>query len=193
MAHLPVLSLHTHAKQRSQVCKRLSGKPSRLSCIKVIGQVCRLLLIRLPMKLFAAREDDAHQGWVWLQRSSLPARSVIKIRNPMNGNCVYCEALQIDDNFLKNYNQSPRFTITQPSDTIVIGAWYRAMLGGIQSQAELPLEITTCNSWWGQFKYCTGHPQVVVRLATWLGGIGLLLGLIGLVLGIISIWSPMTQ
>ncbi len=140
------------------------------------------------MKIFAARDEDAHQGWVWLQEASLPARSVIKISNPQTGKSVYCEAMQIDTNFLTQYNQAPRFTIDEPSKALVIGAWYRAGLGGIQSQTEASLNVSACNSWWGRFKACTGHPQVVVRLATWLGGIGLALGIAGLILGIISIW-----
>jgi len=141
------------------------------------------------MKLFAALEEDAHQGWVWLQRNSLPARCVVKVKNLQNSRSVYCEALQIDDNFLKQYNQSPRFTITQPSEALVIGAWYRAGLGDVQTQSKVPLEVSACKSWWGQYKACTGHPQVVVRLPAWLGGIGFVLGVIGLILGIISIWT----
>jgi hypothetical protein len=139
------------------------------------------------MKLFAAREEDAHQGWVWLQDATLPARSVVKIENLLSGKSVYCEALQIDDNFLKQYNQSPRISITDAAGALVIGAWYRAGLGGIESQTEVNLRVSQCNSLWGQFKACTGHPQIIVRLAAWLGGIGLLLGIIGLVLGVISV------
>ncbi len=140
------------------------------------------------MKIFAAREEDAHQGWVWLQEVSLPARSVVKITNRNSKKTVYCEAMQIDTNFLKLYNQSPRISIKEPANALVIGAWYRAGLGGIQSQSDVALEVSACNSWWGRFKACTGHPQVVIRLAAWLGGIGLVLGVVGLILGIISIW-----
>lgn len=155
---------------------------------EIVANCCLLSNHRHSLKLFAAREDDSHQGWVWLQRSTLPARSIVKIKNSNNGKQVFCEALQIDDNFLRSYNQSPRLTIDQPSEVLVIGAWYRSGLGAIHSQEELPLEIEECNSLIGRFKACTGHPQVVVRLATWLGGIGLVLGVIGLALGILSIW-----
>lgn len=140
------------------------------------------------MMLFAAREDDAHQGWVWLQDATFPARAVVKIVNSANGKKIYCEALQIDLNFLKQYNQSPRFSITNASNTLVIGAWYRASLGNLHSQKEVNLQVFQCNSWWGRFMACTDHPQVVVRLAAWLGGIGLLLGIIGLLLGVLSVW-----
>jgi hypothetical protein len=140
------------------------------------------------MEIFNAREEDAHQGWVWLQNASLPARGVIKITNPNTRKSVYCEALQIDANFLKSYNQSPRRTITKPEETLVIGAWYRAGLGEIGTRVEIPLTVCASNSWLGQFLASVGHPQVVVRLAAWLGGTGLILGVIGLILGIVSLW-----
>jgi hypothetical protein len=137
------------------------------------------------MKVFAAREEDAHQGWVWLQRPELPSRCVVRISN--GSRHVYCEALQIERNYVTQYNQPPRFSITDPSSSIVLGAWFRAKLGGLQPQTDVPLDIKPCRSWWAQFKACTDHPQVVVRLAAWLGGLGLLLGIIGLALGVISL------
>lgn len=139
------------------------------------------------MEIFTAREEDAHQGWVWLQNASLPPRGVIKITNPSTRKSVYCEALQIDANFLKTYNQSPRRTITKPKETLVIGAWYRTGLGVNGTRVEIPLTVCASNSWIGQFLACVGHPQVVVRLAAWLGGTGLILGVFGLILGIASL------
>lgn len=140
------------------------------------------------MKIFASLNEDAHQGWVWLHDPALPPRSVVKIKNYQSGEVIYCEALQIDDNFLTQYNQHPRHSITSPSNSIVVGAWYRAKLGGIKTQSDIHVKVSACNSWYGQFRACIDHPQIVVRLASWLGGIGLALGLIGLVLGIFSIW-----
>ena len=142
------------------------------------------------MKLYAALLDDAHQGWVWLQNPALPARSVVKISNPANGKSVYCETLQIETNFLAQYNQSPRYNIKDPSSSLVIGAWYRAALGGLQAQTEVSLSVTPANSWWGKFGACIHHPQIVVRLSAWLGGIGFVLGIIGFVLGVLSVWPP---
>jgi hypothetical protein len=138
------------------------------------------------MKIFAALHDDAHQGWIWLQDARLPARCVVKISNPINGKSVYCEALQIDTNFLVKYNQSPRFNITDPASSLVVSDWFRAKLGGLSTQANTALIIKPSESWRGRFKACTDHPQIVVRVAAWLGAIGLILGIVGLILGVLS-------
>lgn len=139
------------------------------------------------MLIFVAREEDAHQGWVWLKRPEFPARSIVKITNPATGRSVHCEALQMDTNFLNEYNQSPRYSITEPSDSLVISGWYRSALGGLTPQSDSLLEIKQSNSWWGHYKSCADHPQIVVRLATKLGGMGFLLGIVGLILGIASL------
>ena len=107
------------------------------------------------MKIFAALHEDTQQGWVWLQDPSLPPRSVVKIKNTVNGKVVYCESLQIDNNFLTAYNQPPRITISDPHDVIVINAWYRAGLGGLSTKSDIPLSIKSRNSWLGKFKACT--------------------------------------
>lgn len=138
------------------------------------------------MRIYAAREDDAHQGWIWLKQPGLPQRGVVCIVNPANKAKVHCEALQIERNFLERYNQAPRWTINDPESALVIGEWFRAKLG-IKTQEDVQLQIRPCNTWRGQFEACTDHPQVVVRVAAWLGFVGLVLGLIGLVLGIISL------
>ena len=102
---------------------------------------------------------------------------------------AYCEALQIDKNFLSLYNQSPRITIHNTQTALVINSWYRAALGGLSTQSEVTLNIKHSNCWWGKFKACTDHPQIIVRVAAWLGAIGLFLGSVGLVLGVLSLCS----
>jgi hypothetical protein len=140
------------------------------------------------MKLFAAREEDAHQGCVWLQNAAFPGRCVVKITNLANRKSIYCEALQIESNFLSQYNQRPGFPIKDPASSLVIGAWFRGCLGGLKPRSEISLKIMPCRSRWAPFKSCTHHPQVVVRLSAWQGGIDLILGIIGLVLGAVSLW-----
>lgn len=141
------------------------------------------------MKLFAALREDTQQGWVWLQHPRFSARSIVKITNLENGKSIYCEALQIDQNFLSAYNQSPRISISNPQGALVINDWYRAALGGLSTQADVPLTVKSCNSWLGHFKACTHHPQTVVRVAAWLGLISVVLGLLGAVLGAASLWA----
>lgn len=140
----------------------------------------------MSFKIYAAREEDAHQGWVWLQQPGLPPRGVVCIVNPATKVKVHCEALQIDSNFLDRYNQPPRLTINDPASALVISEWFRAKLG-IKTQEHAQLQIRPCKNWFGHFKACTDHPQVVVRVAAWLGGIGFALGIVGLVLGFISL------
>lgn len=139
------------------------------------------------MKIYAARDEDIHEGWVWIRNPSLPPRAVVRITNPATGRAIYCEAMQVDENFLRLYNKPPRVLITAPQDVLVIGAWYRAALGGLVPLSDVPLRIETRNSWVGQFRACIHHPQAVVRLGAWLGGLGLVLGLLGLGLGVLSL------
>ncbi|TXH48362.1 MAG: hypothetical protein E6Q87_06245 [Cellvibrionales bacterium] len=141
------------------------------------------------MKLFAALREESQQGWVWICDKNIPARSIVKITNLSNGNVIYCEALQIDENFINIYNQSPRIKIKNPNDSIVINSWYRAALGNPLSQSDAALVIKSSNNLWGKFKACTDHPQVSVRLTTWISTISLLLGIFGFALGLLSVQS----
>lgn len=141
------------------------------------------------MKIYASLADDISEGFVWLERTEFPSRCIVKIANRENGRSAYCEALQIDDNYLRNYNQAPRITIDTPKSSVVINSWYRARLGDIGTSREYDLEIATANWWWGKLRACMQHPQIVVRVAAWLGLIGVVLGILGVVLGAISLRS----
>lgn len=125
---------------------------------------------------------------MWLHKPGLPPRCVVKIKNPENGRIVFCEALQFDDNFLQQYNQDSRHKIDSKESSIVMSGWYRARLGGLETQREYALEITDAHSCWGKMRTCMHHPQTVVRVAVWLGLLSLALGLVGMVLGIVSVW-----
>lgn len=61
----------------------------------------------MEYRVLAAIRDDLNQGWVWVTNSGLDSRSVVKITNKKNGKSVYCECLEIDDNYLLNYNNPP--------------------------------------------------------------------------------------
>jgi hypothetical protein len=143
-------------------------------------------------RIFAAHHDDMHEGWVWLQCPCLPPRSVVKITNAANRKSVYCESLQIDDNFEREYNapaeegRPQRYPIADRASTLVIGAWYRAGLGELPTQENASLTIRAANGPWGHVWAGLGHPQAVARLAT-------KLGLIGVVLGLIALWPAIKE
>jgi hypothetical protein len=131
-------------------------------------------------KVLASTRTDMNEGWVWLSNRSYAPRSIIKIKNKSNGAVVYCEALEIDDNFTQEYNQPPRCNIDPADKTIIMNGWYRKRLGGIATKKSHDLEVSEANGFRGRFRASTEHPQVVVRLATWLGVISVALGIVGI-------------
>jgi len=139
------------------------------------------------MKIYASLDEDIGEGFVWLQKPGLPTRGIVRITNADSGRNIFCEALQFEKNFLEKYNQSPRFVIERPDLSIVMSGWYRTRLGDLQTQREYPLEIATADSWYGKIRACTHHPQVVVRLAVWLGVLSVVLGIAGVLLGVASV------
>lgn len=142
------------------------------------------------MRIYAAMNDDISEGHVWIEKDGLPSRGIIKITNPENNRNAYCEALQFDRNFLNEYNKSPRISIEKPASAIVMGSWYRNRLGELETQRDYPLKIAKANSWWGKLRASMQHPQIVVRVAIYLGIVSVCLGLLGVVLAIIPTTVP---
>lgn len=151
------------------------------------------------MTVYAAMKDDAHQGWVWLKDSNLQQRSIIKIISTINNKkrSVYCEALQIDENFIDNYNDSSERRVnikkSNVENVIVIGEWYREKLGGINTKSEIQLEIVPANNKFGKLQASRDHPQAVVRQGIALGLLGAVLGIAGAVLGMLSLYLAMSS
>jgi superoxide dismutase len=137
----------------------------------------------MKYRVYAARTEEIGAGWVWIGKPPASSRCIVKITNRQKHATVICEALQIDKNFLNGYNRCGRIRIDQPDSAIVINAWYRHHLGEIPTKSEQELTITPCNI--GQIRACLQHPQVVVRLATWLGIISVVLAVVGVVLGVL--------
>lgn len=137
-------------------------------------------------KVLAATRADMNEGWVWLSshEHEFSPRSIIKIRNRSNNMIVYCEALKIDENFINEYNKLPRTPINRNENTIVINGWYRKHLGEVETKQIHDLEISEANRFLGKFRASTGHPQHVVRLATWLSLISFGLGILGICLAL---------
>jgi hypothetical protein len=144
-------------------------------------------------KIYNALKEDVNQGWVWLGDSHLKDRSVVKLSVKATSKHVYCEGRRIDENFLNDYNEDgkPRNKIGDPQSALVVADWYRKRLGDLETGIELEIEVqevrkVICGTY-GRVRACLDHPQVVVRLATWLGLWGFGLGLIGVILGIIPL------
>lgn len=137
------------------------------------------------MKVLAATRNDMNEGWVWLSETKLPPRSIVKIQNKNNKKTIYCEGLKIDSNFIKEYNQSHRININPNEPTAVINGWYRSHLGNIETKQKHELIITEVNSYWGKLRACTDHPQIIVRLATWLAVLSVALGALSIFLALV--------
>lgn len=138
------------------------------------------------MKVYAALYNDVSEGTVWLDSPGIEARDIVKITNTANGKSVVAEALKIDANYRRLYNNSGRFHIGEPSDSLVMSNWFRAKLGGIETQRDYPLSVRKVKFFGGP-RATRLHPQVTVRVAFWLGCLGVIIALIGIVPSIVDL------
>ena len=125
---------------------------------------------------------------MWLSQPKYPSRCVVKITDRLSGNSVYCEGLQIDNNFIGRYNGGRRHKIEDEdvSTALVVNEWYRRRLGDMETQQERDLEITISDCYRGRLLACMQHPQNIVRVATWLGIVSVALGIFGFLFGIVG-------
>ena len=147
----------------------------------------------MKFTIYAAKIEDISQGWVWLGvEDKLAQRSIIRLSTSIDGNrkSVYSEALKIDDNFLRDYNQQGggRIAIGNPRAALVISEWYRSRLG-LQTRTDVEIDWKAADNFWGQVRACLDHPQIVVRLPTWLGVLGTILGIVGIILGAVPLFK----
>ena len=138
----------------------------------------------MEYRVLASLRDELNQGWVWVTNSGLDSRSVVKITNKKTKKSIYCECLEIDDNYIFVYNNRPRENIDENKATITISGWYRKRLGGIKTKTNQELEIRAANGWLVKLRANLQHPQVVVRMATWLAIISVGLGALGVCLSL---------
>jgi hypothetical protein len=139
--------------------------------------------------IHAALKEDINSGWVWINQPDFTQRAIVCIKNTASSNKVYSEVLRIDKNFLGDYNtkDSGRIFINNNVPSIVANEWYRKKLGGILSKTNLELEITSADNCIGRLFSCFQHPQIIVRVATWLALISVVEGILGTILGVISL------
>jgi hypothetical protein len=135
----------------------------------------------MKLRVYASLAEDINNGWVWVPECLTQKRSVVKITNIDSGKKIYCEVLPISDNFKIRYNEGNRtFKISDKEISIVINEWYRHKLCINKTQEEYNFEVMVSDNYLGHIMASLHHPQVIVRIATNLGILGLLLGVIGL-------------
>jgi len=135
---------------------------------------------------FISRHEDIEAGQIWLYPYCLRRREVVKVTCSLTQRSIYCEALEIDEDFRWVYERFVEEKLPQlgSSNVVVMNRWYRDKLG-LESPAkvkEVDLEINRapCGlALYFSVRACLMHPQIVVRVATLLGLLGVLLGLIG--------------
>lgn len=137
----------------------------------------------MQYKVLAALKDDMNQGWVWISHPQILSRSIVEIKNKGNGKSVYCEALQIDENYKFAYKNGWTCELPKSEAVITVNAWYRNKLKLTQTNQDYELGVSAENHLYGKLMANFQHPQVVVRVAMWLGCISVALGIIGVCLG----------
>lgn len=146
----------------------------------------------------AALSEETNSGWVWMQvhGKSFAPRTIVRIERRAGSRTLstYVEVRKIDDNFRSNYNSdSKRISIVEKHDTLVMAEWYREAL-------RIPCTTSPDNKTgtvalafacsrlpvWGSLRAACHHPDLVVRLGTRLGMVGVCLGVVGLWLGLLG-------
>lgn len=139
-------------------------------------------------RVLPALRADLNEGWVWVAIKNSDPRPIIRITNQADGKRIYCECLEIDNNYLNEYNQPSRYQISNTESVVTMNDWYRKKLGNLEKNREYKLEIEEKNGPWGKLLACLHHPQTIVRVATRLGLWSVVLGGVG-VLGVVyTIW-----
>lgn len=139
----------------------------------------------MKLKVFAALSEDINNGWVWIPENLIVERTIIRVKNSTSGKVIYCEALQIGDNYIKRYNANDHtHRISDKNKSIVISEWYRKKLGIPRTQLEEELEIVDTDNPWGRLRASLHHPQIVVRVAMELAILSVVLGALGIALAL---------
>lgn len=142
----------------------------------------------MKLRVFASLSEDINNGWVWVPESLVGERTVVRIKNNESVKVVYCEALQIGENYLNRYNTNDRtYRITDRNRSIVMNEWYRKKLGITTTQTAIEFDVVKKDNPWGHLRASLHHPQIVVRLAMELAILGFALGMVGAYLGWLGI------
>lgn len=159
-------------------------------------------------EVYAALNEEADKGLVWMFDTSLESGRTIILERPkakkwhLFKRRVYCTYRAMDHNFVVRYNEQKHTRKIDPDDSwlcspavaykkdsdrkklesiIVINEWYRNALGGLIRGKRVRLVVR--KPWcppWANLRATCHHPDPGVRVATRLGVLGTWLGIIGL-------------
>lgn len=143
-------------------------------------------------KCRVALVENIEAGFVWIGKPKVESRTIVRINNcKKNGKVVYCQALNIDNNFVKKYNEEKSTTtIKKDGDYIVANKWYRDKLG-IEKNKEAKLLIRTkgkTQKFWWAYKAARSHPENSIRLSALLAILSLFLGVVGMIMGVVALY-----
>jgi len=142
--------------------------------------------------ILPALKEDINSPFVWITDNNLSSRSIIKLKNAIVDKCIFCEALVIDENFIKQYNNSKQtYKIFPDKNILVINEWYRNKILLKKNQTAI-LEIKSpCKffAWTYQIKAGLLHPDSCIRLCCVIAVLSALLGILSVILGVLSIWK----
>lgn len=145
----------------------------------------------------AAMVSDQGSSLVYLFDASM-AKEVTRVYlriKPRRGRAVWCEGIINNNNYRKRYSvsgQGRRLIPDDPVRTIIMGAWYRRLLGVKRDaqdrlmDTELEISSFDLNNWslrrWvGAIRISQQHPVSTNRIAMNLALLGVLLGVVSLI------------
>ena len=139
--------------------------------------------------IYDSPKEESNEGCIWIKQSGIPQRSIVRVKLKASGKCIFCEAMQMDYAFLRDFERKHPggLKVDHPDQSIVMNEWYRSCLNNLKIKNCYNMEIESANHLWGRINACLQHPQISVRSTAWLGITSLGLGASGLFLGIISL------
>lgn len=147
----------------------------------------------MKFRVHTALHEESSNGWIWASSPRLRARSIVRITNVETRLSIHCEYREIDSFFLARFNRGKpegANEMTMKENPIAISLWYRAALGISEIGKDIDLEIEPEGlKWFGVIRAGSQHPDVIARLATRLGVLGVWLGVTSIFVSLLSFAS----
>jgi len=144
-----------------------------------------------------ALAENIEAGFVWLSEPKVESREIVRIKNIDENRTIFCQSLNIDQNFCKKYNNGIRITTINETDAyIVANKWYRDKLK-IDKNSEVKLEVNVANTrikkmWWA-YLAAKKHPENSIRISTHIATLSLVLGALGIIFAITPLFTSCSK